>query len=177
MKNHTFAKYSKAFEHMTDRNNFKQMRKIWFASLAALLVMAGITSCQGEQKQLPSNLINNPKSATTEQSSEFPEITFAKLEHDFGRLIQGEIVSYVFKFTNTGKSDLVISKVSASCGCTASKYTKDVIKPGGEGKLEVTFDSNGQKGIQNKTVSVLTNGKPQNTTLRLKAQVITPASF
>ena len=153
------------------------MRKLLIVPVVALLVLAGITACQSEQKQLPSSLINNPKSATAGHSSDFPELTFAKLEHDFGRLIQGEIVSYVFKFTNTGKSDLIISKVSASCGCTASEYTKEVIKPGGEGKLVVTFDSNGQKGIQNKTVTVLTNGKPQNITLRLKAQVVTPASF
>jgi len=103
-------------------------------------------------------------------------IEFAKTEYDFGRLVQGEKVSYIYKFTNTGKSDLILSKVSASCGCTASKYTKEPIKPGKEGKVEVTFDSNGQKGMVNKTVTVISNTQPQATTLRLKAQVITPAN-
>lgn len=152
------------------------MNKI-LSNIAVFTLLLLITACSGEQQQLPTNLVKNPKSASGEQSGELSEITFDKLEHDFGRLIQGEILTYVFKFTNTGKEDLVISKVSASCGCTASKYTRDAIKPGGEGKIEVTFDSNGQRGIQNKTVSVLTNGKPGITTLRLKAQVVTPASF
>lgn len=139
--------------------------------------MVLIGSCQNDQSKLPANLIKNPKTAGKEKGSEMGSISFAKTEHDFGRLIQGEIVSYVFKFTNAGDSDLIISKVSASCGCTASKYTKEVIRPGEEGKVEITFDSNGQRGIQNKTVSILTNGTPSTTVLRLKAQVVTPGSY
>ncbi|MBS4061151.1 MAG: DUF1573 domain-containing protein [Bacteroidetes bacterium] len=134
-------------------------------------------SCQSEQKSIPANLVNNPKSASGIQSTDVPQITFNKVEHDFGRLIQGEQVIHVFKFTNTGSSDLLISKVSASCGCTASKYTRDPVKPGQEGKVEITFDSNGQRGIQNKTITVLTNGIPQMTTLRVKAQVVTTESY
>ena len=103
-----------------------------------------------------------------------PVISFSKTEHDFGQLIQGEKVSCVFKFTNTGNADLVLVKVSASCGCTASNYSHDPIKPGEESKIEVTFDSGNQKGIQNKTITVLTNTKPQSTVLRIKAQVSNP---
>lgn len=139
-----------------------------------LLVIAAATSCGQRNQSLPSDLIRNPKSAEGEKQVSMPEITFTKTEHDFGRLIQGEQVVYVFKFRNTGNADLLISKVSASCGCTASKYTREPVKPGQEGKIEVTFDSNGQRGIQNKTVTVLTNGRPQTTVLRIKAQVVTP---
>jgi len=134
------------------------------------------TSCDNESKKLPADLVNNPKSASGTMENGIAAIEFAKTEYDFGRLVQGEKVSYIYKFTNTGKSDLILSKVSASCGCTASKYTKEPIKPGKEGKVEVTFDSNGQKGMVNKTVTVISNTQPQATTLRLKAQVITPAN-
>ncbi len=151
--------------------NKKMIRFIAFFALTMFF------SCQGEQKNIPANLVNNPKSASGIQSTEVPQITFNKVEHDFGRLIQGEQVIHVFKFTNTGSSDLLISKVSASCGCTASKYTREPVKPGQEGKVEITFDSNGQRGIQNKTITVLTNGSPQTTTLRVKAQVVTPESY
>lgn len=142
-----------------------------------LALIFSLAACQQQNKNIPTDLIKNPKSATGEQNIGMPEITFAKLEHDFGRLIQGEQLVYVFKFTNTGKSDLLISKVSASCGCTASKYTREPVKPGQEGKVEVTFDSNGQRGIQNKTITVLTNGRPQSVVLRVKAQVVTPESY
>jgi len=151
--------------------NKKMIRFIAFFALTLFF------SCQSEQKSIPANLVNNPKSASGIQSTDVPQITFNKVEHDFGRLIQGEQVIHVFKFTNTGSSDLLISKVSASCGCTASKYTRDPVKPGQEGKVEITFDSNGQRGIQNKTITVLTNGIPQMTTLRVKAQVVTTESY
>jgi hypothetical protein len=139
-----------------------------------IALLVGLQSCDRQGGNLPTDLIRNPKTAEGEQNISMPEITFAKTEHDFGRLIQGEQVVYVFRFTNTGNSDLLISKVSASCGCTASKYTREPVKPGKEGKIEVTFDSNGQRGIQNKTITVLTNGRPQTTVLRIKAQVVTP---
>lgn len=152
------------------------MNKIqkFFAPLVVFTLLIGMASCGQRGGNLPSDLIRNPKSAEGDQQLSMPEITFSKSEHDFGRLIQGEQVVYVFRFTNTGSSDLLISKVSASCGCTASKFTRDPVKPGKEGKIEVTFDSNGQRGIQNKTITVLTNGRPQTTVLRIKAQVVTP---
>lgn len=153
------------------------MKKIHFNLIASFVLFVLIISCQNEQKNIPANLVNNPKTALGEQSNEVSEISFTTLEHDFGRLIHGEKVSHVFKFKNTGKADLLLSKVSASCGCTASKFTKEPVKPGHEGTVEVIFDSNGQRGIQNKTVTVITNGRPQNTVLRIKAQVTTPESY
>lgn len=153
-----------------------RIRTFFMISMVFGMIIS-LVSCGQQGGSLPSELIRNPKSAEGEQNIAMPEITFAKTEHDFGRLIQGEQVVYVFKFTNTGSSDLLVSKVSASCGCTASKFTRDPVKPGKEGKIEVTFDSNGQRGIQNKTVTVLTNGKPQTTVLRIKAQVVTPDNF
>ncbi len=123
------------------------------------------------------SLVNNPNSATENPKAKTARISFSKTEHDFGRLIQGEKVIQIFHFTNTGDADLIISSVSASCGCTASKFTKDRIKPGEQGQIEVTFDSSGQKGIQNKTVTVLCNGQPPTTVLRLKAQVATALSY
>lgn len=142
------------------------------------VIVIGLTSCDQNKNKLPSKVVHNPKSAQADHAdSRMPQISFTTIEHDFGKLIQGEKVSYIFKFTNTGEAPLLISKVSASCGCTASKYPKDPIAPGEEGKLEVIFDSDGQRGMQNKTVTVMTNTQPQSTTLRLKAQVATPDSY
>lgn len=134
-------------------------------------------ACNGSDKSNPAHLVNNPKSATEAANPKLSRITFTNSEHDFGRLIQGEKVIHVFRFTNTGDADLILSQVSASCGCTASKYTKTAIKPGEEGTIEVTFDSGGQRGIQNKTITVISNGQPQSTVLRIKGQVSTPESY
>lgn len=142
-----------------------------------LLLMILLVACQGTNDKSPGNLIKNPKTAGGKKGNTIAEISFTNEEHDFGRLIQGEVVSHIFRYTNTGNADLIISKISASCGCTASKYTQGVVKPGEEGTVEVSFDSNGQRGIQNKTISVLTNGNPSAVVLRVKAQVVTAANY
>ena len=103
-----------------------------------------------------------------------PFITFEKVNHDFGDVIQGEKVTYNFQFHNTGGTDLLISKVSTSCGCTVGKYPKESIKPGEGGEIEVTFDTHRRKGIQNKTITVLANTEPNKTMLRIKANVVLP---
>ena len=67
---------------------------------------------------------------------------------------------YAFKFKNEGKSDLLISEATSGCKCTSTKYPKEVIKPGEEGRIEVTFDPTGIRGFQHKMITVVTNGQP-----------------
>lgn len=102
-----------------------------------------------------------------------PAFSFEKTEHDFGTIKEGDIVSYTFKFKNTGEAPLIISKVQPSCGCTAPDWSKDPIPVGGEGFVKVEFDSNGKPNIQNKSVTVTANTWPQTMTLRFKA-LVTP---
>ncbi|MBU1010879.1 MAG: DUF1573 domain-containing protein [Bacteroidetes bacterium] len=148
------------------------MKKVVYLFL--LIAGMGLLACQHNSTKLPADLVNNPKSATSGPEGQIAAIAFAQTEHDFGRLIMGEKVSFVYKFTNTGDKDLIITKVSTSCGCTASQYTTDPVKPGEDGRIEVTFDSSGQKGMVNKSITVISNTQPQNNTLRLRAQVVTP---
>lgn len=147
--------------------------------LAALVVMSSCQSGQSGNKEAKSTIstkvVNNPKSAEGEMKPyEMPKITFEETTYDFGKIIQGEKVAYDFHFTNTGKTDLVINKVSTSCGCTVGNYPKESIKPGEEGKIEVVFDSKGKHGFQNKTVTILANTTPNHTMLYLKGVVETP---
>lgn len=144
--------------------------------LAIAITALLIASCGNNGDSLSTDIVNNPKSAEKSGKSQ-AKITFDKTEHDFGRLLQGEIVSYSFKFTNTGNAPLVISAVNKSCGCTASEYTKQPIAPGEGGQIKLTYDSNGHSGFQNKTVTVVTNTNPAATALRIKAEVVKPDKF
>lgn len=120
-------------------------------------------------------MVNNPNSAEgIETSAKLPQISFVKTTHEFGTVIQGEVVTYNFKFTNTGDADLLITKVSTSCGCTASNYPTKPIKPGDTDAVEVKFNSEGRMGFQNKRVSVLTNATPAQSTLFIRADVVKP---
>ena len=69
---------------------------------------------------------------TAESSSEklgMPEFNFEKELHDFGQLVDGEKVSYSFKFSNSGDAPLIISNAKGSCGCTVPNWSRDPIAP------------------------------------------------
>mgnify|MGYP002641118768 CR=1 FL=1 len=141
-----------------------------------LFVLAlAFVSCKNNTDKLPADMISNPNSAAgLDEDMKMPLISFKKTEHDFGKVIQGEVVSYSFKFTNTGNTDLLIAKVSTSCGCTASNYPVDPIKPGETKAIEAKFDSQNRMGFQNKRITVLTNSTPAKQNLYIKADVIKP---
>lgn len=133
-------------------------------------------SCGNNNKEgISTDVVKNTKSAEKlDEAGTAPKMLFEETTHDFGNMIQGERVVYSFKFVNIGGSDLVISRVSASCGCTLVKYTEEPVPSGKDGFIEVAFESHGKKGFQNKSVTVLANTEPNSTTLRIKAKVILP---
>lgn len=136
-----------------------------------------MTSCGGNgDDSLSTNLVNNPKSAEQTSGKE-AVITFDKMEHEFGKLLQGEVVTYSFHFTNTGNAPLLITQVKTSCGCTAGDFPREPIKPGQDGFIKATYDSKGHHGFQSRTLSVTSNTNPSTTVLRLKADVMTPDEF
>ena len=145
----------------------------YFAFIGIFLLI--LTGCgDNNNKVLSTDLVKNPKTVSgSEDMSQLPVIEFDKLTHDFGKVTQGEKVTFNFRFKNTGKSDLLITSVNTSCGCTASEFPREPIKPGEQKSLRVTFDSEGRKGIQNKTITVVSNCQPDITVLRIKAMVVT----
>lgn len=103
---------------------------------------------------------------TKEQLEKAPLIKFEDVNFDFGTIKQGEVSNHEFKFKNEGKSDLVIRKTKASCGCTAVNPPSTVIKPGESSLIKVSFNSAGKSGKQNKTITVTTND-PKNYSILL----------
>lgn len=101
---------------------------------------------------------------TPEQLANAPVIEFESKVFEFGNIKEGESVSYEYKFTNKGKSDLHIRKIKASCGCTATNPADDIIKPGKTSSIKTTFNSRGKKDKQNKTITVITNDPVNHTT-------------
>ncbi len=102
-----------------------------------------------------------------------PKIVSPKPMHDFGDILEGQIVSHSFEIINEGTADLKIDKVKASCGCTAVQPTKKLLKPGEKTNIKVEFDSQNRMGPQHKYVYVSTND-PQTPDLRLsfKANIV-----
>ena len=140
-----------------------------------MLFLAACNGKKGDGK-LSTDLVTNPMSATKPSETK-PVITFDKMEHDFGNLLQGEVVTYSFRFTNTGNAPLIISSVSTSCGCTAGDFSREPVEPGKEGFVKASYNSKGHKGFQNKSLTVITNTNPSKTVLRLKGKVIPPDQY
>ena len=144
--------------------------------LLAVVVMAVFVMTACEEKNngdLSTDLVTNPKSAS-ETSNKQAAIKFDKEEHDFGTLLQGEVVTYAFHFTNTGNMPLIISEVGSSCGCTVGDYPREPIAPGKTGDIKVTYNSSGHHGFQSRFLTVMSNTNPAKTTLRIKGTVQTP---
>jgi hypothetical protein len=134
-----------------------------------------ISCSQKSGTDIPANVVTNPNSASgTVDMKSLPVISFEKDFHDFGNLTSGEKVTYSFKFKNAGQSLLVISSVTTSCGCTVSDYPHQPIKPGEGATIDVSFDSEGRHGLQNKTITVFSNTQPPTNLLRIRASIREP---
>ncbi|MBQ8959292.1 MAG: DUF1573 domain-containing protein [Bacteroidales bacterium] len=143
-----------------------------------VLALGLLVSCggNGNEGRLSTDLVTNPKSAT-EKSDKQAAIEFDKEEHDFGTLLQGEVVSYSFHFTNTGNVPLIISQVTSTCGCTVGDYPREPIAPGKSGSVKATYDSAGHHGFQSRTLTVMSNTIPAKNTLVIKGKVQTPDQY
>ena len=151
------------------------MKKIIFS----ITILALLTSCGGSAEEgLTTDIIDNPITAdnTNVDEAQLPHFEFVEEVKDFGEIIQGEIVSTTFRFRNVGQTDLIISSATASCGCTVPEWSKEPIKPGEEGKIDVRFDSNGKQGMQNKTITLVANTKPNTKVIAIKGTILVPKS-
>jgi hypothetical protein len=96
-------------------------------------------------------------SMSAEQKANAPQIVFSESTFEFEEIKQGETIEHTFTITNEGKSELIIRKVQASCGCTAVTPKDRVVAAGGSTTMKVIFNSAGKVGKQNKTITVISN--------------------
>ncbi|MDR3705851.1 MAG: DUF1573 domain-containing protein [Paludibacteraceae bacterium] len=91
-----------------------------------------------------------------------PGIHFAEPNYDFGTVKEEDgKVSHVFEFLNTGTSDLVLTNVQASCGCTTPQWSREPIAPKQKGSITVTYSAAGRPGPFTKTITVTSNADKQ----------------
>ena len=142
------------------------------------VIIGMFQSCSSDKAtdQIDSSMVNVSQSGNGSSSSALPQIKFDETIHDFGKISQGERVKTSFLFNNVGKSNLIISNVSTTCGCTIADYPKDPIAPGKGGKIEVEFNSEGKSGNVERKITVVSNCEPNATSLTIKSLVIVPES-
>lgn len=145
------------------------MKKILIAAF-----IISLCSCNNKEQDgtVGSDIVDNTASANGKTNADVPEIKFEEEEFDFGKITQGEIVSHAFTFKNTGAKNLIISGASGSCGCTVPEWPKEPIKAGETNRINVVFNSEGKSGLQDKTITIVTNCEPATRVIRIKTEII-----
>lgn len=109
---------------------------------------------------------------TESELAKAPRLQIDRTTHEFGSIRQGNVVETEFTLTNSGQTPLSIRDTQANCGCTVSTPEKSTLAPGESAKLKVSFNSEGRRGTQYKTVTIFSNDPQAPTqTLTLKANV------
>lgn len=167
------------------------MKKLGILAFAAFL-MVGLVSCsekEGDSTETnteettnsdasantqPATDITNPVTEPANDEPELPVTTveFTEDSHNFGEIKEGEKVSHVFKFKNTGDNPLKLTNVKPSCGCTTPDWSREEVAPGEEGFVKVEFDSKGKTGVQKKSVTVTANTEPKAKILTFSGEVV-----
>ena len=139
-------------------------------------VVLSFVSCGNRNKEdFDSKIVNIPVSADGKnEKTRMPKLEFEKTHHDFGKLIQGEKVSFAYKFKNVGNATAVISAVNPGCNCTVAQFTQTPIAPGESGSVTVNFNSETKKGLVNSSIIVQANTYPADTRLTFSANVGLP---
>lgn len=97
---------------------------------------------------------------------------FSHTEWDFGDIKEdGGKVQHAFTFRNPTKQPLTVVRVTANCGCTTPDYSREPVKAGGEGVINVVYDPMERPGRFSKNVVVET-ADGRNVTLVIKGNVL-----
>lgn len=142
----------------------KTIRLSLFAAVGAIFFISNTAIAQTSVKKAPVKT-ESAKNMTPS------DISWKENSHDFGDIEKGKPASHDFVFTNTTKETVLITNVKASCGCTATKYTKTPIKPGETGSITATYNA-ARPGSFNKQVTVTTSDSDVNKVLTIKGKVI-----
>jgi len=123
-----------------------------------LLLFIGIITIQTKAQEV------NPDSIV-------PIFEFEDDVIDYGDIAYNSDGNRVFKFTNIGKTPLIISQVKGSCGCTVPTKPEEPIMPGEVGEIKVKYATN-RVGPFSKTVTITSNASEQTKVLTIKGRVL-----
>ncbi|MBU3659031.1 MAG: DUF1573 domain-containing protein [Flavobacteriales bacterium] len=165
------------------------MKYVFIFPILLVLVSCSIDSDKKNNGQLSSKIEADPVSESElkkeledvekeeklrlkELEATLTTMSFDRLKHDFGKVMEDSENKTTFTVKNTGKKSLVIESVSASCGCTTPTKPEKPIAPGKSDIIEVVFHPKiGQLNEQTKTVTVTANTEPSMSVLTITAFV------
>lgn len=137
----------------------------------ASTVAAGSQS-EAELKETLKEIEKEEKERVAVLKASSTSLSFDKLTHDYGDVLPDSDNETVFTLTNTGDKPLIVSDVSASCGCTMPEKPEGPISPGESDVIRVVFHPKpGQVNEIKKTVTVTANTVEKVHLLEIRAFV------
>jgi len=154
------------------------MKRILLVAFTALT----FASCQQKTGSTTATAADSSVVATTDTTKSAkgdtslhqggPVLNLVTDTYNFGKISKGEVVTYAFKFKNTGRIPLIIKDAIATCGCTVPEPPTKPIQPGAENEIKVVFNSAGKPvGAIEKVVTVTSNALNNPVQLRLVGEI------
>ena len=150
------------------------MKKILFLSVFSCLSIVMYAQHEGHNHPAPATAA--PVAVGVAKIIVEDALLLKEAEHDFGKIPQGKPVTYIFNISNTGKTNLKIDNVQASCGCTTPEWDREKeMEPGANSKITVGYNA-AAEGPFTKLITITYNGT-QTKQLTIKGEVWkTPAA-
>ncbi|MHA7109004.1 DUF1573 domain-containing protein [Sunxiuqinia elliptica] len=105
-------------------------------------------------------------------AQEVSEMKFSDTSHYFGVFSRNQgVKTHTFKFENVGTEPILITRVKATCGCTATEWTRSPVLPGKTGEVKVQFNPKKFSGYFSKKVSVYTNQSAKAVDLYISGRI------
>ena len=151
----------------------KSLKLSLFAAAGAFMLTVAAQAQSVAKPTIKTGTSVAAASSTEEKNTQPSKISWKEDSYNFGDIEKGKPVSHEFTFKNTTDQTILITNVKASCGCTATNYTKTPIKPGETGNVTATYNAH-SVGSFNKTVTVTTSDSDVKKVLIIKGKVLTP---
>lgn len=93
-------------------------------------------------------------------------IVFDSIQHDFGKVKEGDQVAHFYYFRNYSSKPLIILAMETNCGCVTPTFSKEPVISYGIGQIKIMFNTSGKLGFNQKSVTFRTNLGVVNLTLK-----------
>ncbi len=138
--------------------------------IAAVSILVACNSI--DKKTDTSGMTQDQKNKVLKDSSNYTTMEWLDSTYsDLGKVKEGQVVEVAFRFKNTGTKNLVITDVTAGCGCTIPEKPNEPYSPGQEGVIKAKFNSEDRVGVNTKEIYVTANTKPNPQMLTFRVEV------
>jgi hypothetical protein len=111
-----------------------------------------------------------------DEAAKGPRISVEPQSFDFGRALPGKTLEKQFSLRNFGDADLVVERITTTCGCTAALLddAHKLLKPGQSAQLRVRLETRDYSGKLVRSVLVRSND-PERSVLEVKVEATVTA--